>query len=169
MAESVNQGSVQSLLTSSQFHNFIEAFQKKGERSILILGLTKLLFEEQEIFSNFQEGWTRTFISLLKNLKKRKYGSKRSLRELRNDTNEFSMMKNSQTLQNRVIKDISGESGFSRIEVLKKSTDSLLKELISSCGDDFEFSCRKTVNFLNNNGNFLDPKSIPDDLKNFLD
>ena len=107
------------------------------------LGLSKLLFLEFEALSTLglQSAWNRGFMALVSNIYRRTNTHKLSLKDqeqIYSSNNVFRA--SSLKMQDSVIKNDSGESGFYRLQNLEPHKDILIDNLIRECGDDTKFS-----------------------------
>lgn len=156
-------------MSSDHFHNFIEAFIKQPDTSVLIVGLAKLLFSEFKVLVELKlkKCWDRTFVSLLKNMHRRLIGSNRSLRYNKSrDSTDF--YKSSEKMQDKIIMNISGESGFYRLNSLRQNEDKIVKMIQKECGDDVQFVAKKIKDFLTNEGKGGDFSFIPKELQEMV-
>ena len=71
-------------------------------------------------------------------------------------------------MEDEVIKDKTGESGFYRLKSLKVQKDEFIENLIGECGDDCQFSLDKTRQFLNGPGQGANFDFLSDRVKDMI-
>jgi len=77
-------------------------------------------------------------------------------------------MRDSESLQNRVIQDISGDGGHYKLTSLQNTKDTFVELLLKECGDDGEFCINKLKGFLQVEGSNIDFGFLSDEQKAFI-